>query len=281
MADIVPRFRWVALQLAALDKCLSAYEITQQLANLPAGLDDFYKWILKEIDKEYRADTRTFLQWLAFSKRLMTIAEIAATIIVDFASEDGPVFILEKQYHDPRDMLVRCSSLVSELAGTVTLILHFSIHWQGRQVLLSSLISPSKSIFSLITLRNIFASTKKPLIQRSWKSQSPIFYSSIHFCTWQTLCLTPHHLHGMQLSIGSTMQKLGGWAPLSWSWSCNFSYWILLPWQIGFEYGILMPQLGVARTSQWTRPEFIPLFIMPRELEWNKCRIACWRRGRR
>jgi len=42
---------------------------------------------LLETDTKYLADTMTFLQWLAFSKRPMTIAEIAETITVDFASE--------------------------------------------------------------------------------------------------------------------------------------------------------------------------------------------------
>jgi len=40
--------------------------------------------------------------------------EIAETITVNFASEGGPVFIRTKRYADPRDVLVRCSSLVSE-----------------------------------------------------------------------------------------------------------------------------------------------------------------------
>ena len=111
------RFRWVVLQLAELEKCSSRYEIDKQLAELPDGLDEIYNRILKKIDKKHRADTRTFLQWLAFCKRPMTIEEIAETITAEFSSENGPVFNQDKRYADPRDVLVRCSGFVSESKG--------------------------------------------------------------------------------------------------------------------------------------------------------------------
>ena len=111
------RFRWVALQLAELEKCSSQYEIEKQLAELPEGLDETYSRILKRIDKKHRADTKMFLQWLAFCRRPMTIKEIAETTTVDFASENSPVFNRDKRYSDPRDVLVRCSSFVSESEG--------------------------------------------------------------------------------------------------------------------------------------------------------------------
>ena len=110
------RFRWVALQLTELEKCSSQYEINKQLAELPKGLDEIYNRILKNINEKHHADTRTFLQWLAFCKRPMTIKEIAETITVDF-SEKGPVFKQDKRYADPQDVLVRCSSFVSEIKG--------------------------------------------------------------------------------------------------------------------------------------------------------------------
>ena len=85
-----------------------------QLAELPEGLDKIYNRILKNISKKHRADTRTFLQWLAFCKRPMKIEDIAETITADF-SNDYPVFNWDKWYADPRDVLVRCSSFISEL----------------------------------------------------------------------------------------------------------------------------------------------------------------------
>ena len=117
VTDTAPRFRWVALQLAELTKCSSRDEITKQLAELPRGLDEIYGRILTKIDEKHRADVRTFLLWLAFSKRPMRIVEIAETITVDFASEHIPVFNSSKRYIDPRHVLVRCSSLVTESDG--------------------------------------------------------------------------------------------------------------------------------------------------------------------
>ena len=89
----------------------------RQLADLPRGLDEIYNRILKNIDEKHRADTRTFLQWLAFCRRPMTINEIAETITVDVSSDKFPVFNRDKRYTDPRDVLVRCSSFVSESEG--------------------------------------------------------------------------------------------------------------------------------------------------------------------
>ena len=116
LADPLMRFRWVALQLAMLEKCSSRYEIDKRLAELPKGLDEIYNRILKNIDEHHRADTRMFLQWLAFCKRPMKIEEIAETITADFSGE-FPVFIQDKRYADPRDVLVRCSSFVTESEG--------------------------------------------------------------------------------------------------------------------------------------------------------------------
>ena len=87
-----------------------------QLAELPEGLDEIYNRILKNIDKKHRADTKTFLQWLAFCERPMTIKEIAETVTVDFNGK-CPVFNQDKRYADPWDVLVRCSSFVSESEG--------------------------------------------------------------------------------------------------------------------------------------------------------------------
>ena len=112
VANTVPRFIWVALQLDELAKCSSKAEITKRLSELPKGLDEIYNRILKKIDRNHHADVRTFLQWLAFSKRAMTIAEIAETITVDFTSKDGPVFNSDNRYINEQDVLVKCSSLV-------------------------------------------------------------------------------------------------------------------------------------------------------------------------
>ena len=93
----------------------------KQLAELPKGIDEIYNRILKNIDEKHRADTRMFLQWLAFCKRPMGIEEIAEIITADFSTEKYPVFNRDKRYADPRDVLVRCSSFVSESEGKYTI----------------------------------------------------------------------------------------------------------------------------------------------------------------
>ncbi|KAF8960319.1 hypothetical protein BDZ97DRAFT_1922228 [Flammula alnicola] len=119
-------FRWVSLQLDALAKCLSPHEVNTQLAHLPKGLDETYKRILATIDRDYIGDTRVFLQWLAFSKRPMTVTEVAEAATVELESEGGPVYKAARRYQDPRGVLLRCSSLVTESQGTIKLS-HFSV----------------------------------------------------------------------------------------------------------------------------------------------------------
>ena len=177
LADTLIRFRWVALQLGELEKCSSQYEIETQLAELPEGLDEIYSRILKKIDKKHRADTRTFLQWLAFCKRPLRIEEIAETITMDF-TEKSPVFNQGKRYADPRDILVRCSSFVAESEGKYGWLNSIiSVFEQQIQVSLSCPISLLKSILFLLMLRNISALMRKPLIRRSWNYPLLTFYS--------------------------------------------------------------------------------------------------------
>jgi len=122
VAYIVSRFRWVALQLSELENCSNFKEIMVQLKDLPVGLDNTYNRILKMMNLKYHAHIMIFLQWLAFCQRPMSIAEIAEAITVDLDLKAGPVFNSTNRYADPRILLARCSSLVSESEGTVSLI---------------------------------------------------------------------------------------------------------------------------------------------------------------
>jgi hypothetical protein len=108
------RFRWVALQLMELKKCRTKKAIKEQLNNLPEGLDETYDRILLGIDKTDYGYTKTFLLWLCFAVRPMTLAELAATVTVDFAAENEPQFESENQIQDISDVLKMCSSFVIE-----------------------------------------------------------------------------------------------------------------------------------------------------------------------
>ena len=108
------RFRWVALQVIELKKCSNQHSVMKQLESLPVGLYETYDRILAKIDKQDHADTKTFLQWLSFSTRPMTLEEIAETVVVDFELEDGPQYTSGCRYWDKRDVLEKCSGLITE-----------------------------------------------------------------------------------------------------------------------------------------------------------------------
>jgi hypothetical protein len=111
------RFRWVALQLMELKKCPNRRSVMSQLDSLPKGLYETYDQILAKIDEQ--ADhTKTFLRWLCFSIRPMTLAEMSETIVVDLDAADGPRYTPDNCYWDARDVLVKCSGLITESYGT-------------------------------------------------------------------------------------------------------------------------------------------------------------------
>ncbi|KIJ96419.1 hypothetical protein K443DRAFT_107302 [Laccaria amethystina LaAM-08-1] len=119
-------FRWVALQLMELKKCRTKKGIRKQLKNLPKGLDETYDQILLGIDKNDCCYTQIFLLWLCFASRPMTLEELAATVTVDLAAENGPQFECENKIQDISDVLKMCSSFVIESEGKIKLA-HFSI----------------------------------------------------------------------------------------------------------------------------------------------------------
>ena len=117
IAEFKSRFRWVALQLMELKKCRTQKAIREQLKNLPEGLEGTYDQILLGIDKRDCGYTKTFLLWLCFAVCPMTLKELAATVTVDLASENGPRFEHENQLQDISDVLKMCSSFVIESEG--------------------------------------------------------------------------------------------------------------------------------------------------------------------
>ena len=114
IANLKFRFRWVALQLMELKKCRTQKAIRKQLNNLPEGLEETYDRILLGIDKRDCGYTKTFLLWLCFAVRPLTLKELAATVTVNFAAENGPQFEHENEVQDISDILKMCSSFVIE-----------------------------------------------------------------------------------------------------------------------------------------------------------------------
>jgi ankyrin repeat protein len=63
------------------------------------------------IDELYQEDVQKVLQWLCFCARPVTLSEMVEVLAVTI--KDGPRFDSDERYAEPRDILTRCSSLVS------------------------------------------------------------------------------------------------------------------------------------------------------------------------
>ncbi|KZP24030.1 ankyrin [Athelia psychrophila] len=106
-------FRWVALQISELLKCRTRKAVNDQLQNLPKDLEGMYE---KELLKSpHRQDLKRFLIWLAFSARPLYSGELAEVATVDFSPSGLPSYNPDLQYFGTEDMLVTCSSFVSEI----------------------------------------------------------------------------------------------------------------------------------------------------------------------
>src|SRR6202020_635271 len=115
---LISRFRWVVCQLEELRKCAKLSELRKALKALPKTLDETYERILVNIDEMYREDVRKVLQFLAFSACPVSLEEVVEVLAVSL--EDSPRFDPEQRYPEPRDILTRCSSLVSiSFLGTI------------------------------------------------------------------------------------------------------------------------------------------------------------------
>ncbi|KAF7984296.1 hypothetical protein HWV62_15261 [Athelia sp. TMB] len=117
-------FRWVALQMDGLQKCLNARDAKAQLKGLPKSLEETYEQTL--IKSPYSRDLLQMLHWLAFSARALRLEEIAEVLSVDFDAENGPRHDPDMRYESPQIALAVCSGLITEVEGTVKLA-HFSV----------------------------------------------------------------------------------------------------------------------------------------------------------
>lgn len=85
--------------------------VKRALHPLPTSLDETYDRILSNIDELYSEDAYKILQWLSFSARPMTLAEVTEAIAINIGN--GPVINSDKQFLHPKDMLFICSSLIT------------------------------------------------------------------------------------------------------------------------------------------------------------------------
>ena len=117
------RFRWLALQLNELTKCLTQGSVKHQLKSLPGGLDETYDRILLGIDKQYHNHTKILLQWLAFAVRPMALEELAETLTVDLHGENGPQYQSFNKLWNIHDIFKTCPGLVIQSNGASQTVL--------------------------------------------------------------------------------------------------------------------------------------------------------------
>jgi hypothetical protein len=113
------RFHWVALQLNELKECRTKTDLKKQLADLPQGLDKTYDQILLRIKEKDHDYAKTFLQWLCFAVRPLTLKELVTTAAVDLSAENGPEYKSDNELQDIKCVLKICSSFVMESGGMV------------------------------------------------------------------------------------------------------------------------------------------------------------------
>jgi hypothetical protein len=115
------------------------------LKSLPKTLDDTYEWILLGIDELWRDDVHRVLQWLCFALRDVTLDQMVDALAVTFL--DGPKFDPDERYPDARDILTRCSSLVSASDHDMLRLAHFSV----KEYLVSDrLLSGAARIYAIV-----------------------------------------------------------------------------------------------------------------------------------
>ena len=115
LTSMTRRFRWVALQLDAINKCKNTKELRTQLNSLPKGLDAIYTQIFER--SECPDSIQKLMQWLVFSARPLTVVELAEVLAVDFNTGDVPLYDPDLRCKIPAVIWSICNGLVTEFEG--------------------------------------------------------------------------------------------------------------------------------------------------------------------
>src|SRR6202035_4439946 len=98
------RFRLASLQISELQDCHNKDELESQLQCLPHDLDEVYDRIISGL--KHREDALTILQWLSFSARPLTLAEVAQVTGVAPDTDQGLCFKPSRVLTDPRSVMM-------------------------------------------------------------------------------------------------------------------------------------------------------------------------------
>jgi len=91
---------------------LTLEALEETLGSLPEGLDQCYERILLNINPKYFPLTIKALNWLAVSRRPLSIAELAEATSIAPELPQSQRILVRRQLSDPRDILLLCSSLI-------------------------------------------------------------------------------------------------------------------------------------------------------------------------
>ena len=72
-------------------------------------MDKTYDQILLRMTEKDHIYAKTFLQWLSFAVRPLTLKELATTAAVDLSAKNGPEYKFDNELQDIMDVLRICS----------------------------------------------------------------------------------------------------------------------------------------------------------------------------
>ena len=99
------RFRSVTCQLESLKACQRASAVKDTLQSLPRALDETYERILLAIRPEYHQEVISALLWLVYSKRLLSVDELAEAVVIDINSTTLQPFNVEDRLFNPDNLI--------------------------------------------------------------------------------------------------------------------------------------------------------------------------------
>ena len=82
-------------------------------------MEETYDRILLGINEKDHCYAKTFLQWLSFAVRPLTLEELAATASIDFSAGNGPEYQADNELQDIKNVLKICSSFIMKSEGAV------------------------------------------------------------------------------------------------------------------------------------------------------------------
>lgn len=153
-------FRWADLQMQELAGKLRQKDVEKALKHLPKNLGQTYERMLHQIDQnDYKEEAWAVLNWLAYSRRPLTLAEVSEIAAFEVIQSDGDLYELAfdpaNRFENPWEIrrilgglvTVSASDIDDRLEATDTIdsrdvTLLFS-HFSVREYLESNMVSPS------------------------------------------------------------------------------------------------------------------------------------------